>query len=266
MRYSNLHNHTVFSDGRHTPEENVLAAIEAGMESLGFSDHSDTPCDQSYCMKTPQYDAYIACIDELKDRYAQKLRIFTGMELDAYSEIPTQKLDYRIASVHYILENGKCYPIDHSLPQQQACAAEVFGGDRVAMARHYFQILTEHVRRCRPNLVGHFDVITKFGFMPEEDPAYRAAARQALEQIIPVCPYIEVNTGAIARGCRDIPYPAPYLWDTLKACGARPVLGSDSHDKKNLCFYFDQSVALLKQAGFDRIWVFTGTDYESRDI
>lgn len=266
MHYSNLHTHTVFSDGKHSAEENVLAAIEAGMESLGFSDHSDTACDQSYCMKTAQYDEYIACVRDLQQRYAGQLPIFAGMELDAYSDIPAQKLDYLIASVHYILSDGKCHPIDHSLIQQQTCAREVFGGDRVAMAAHYFDLLTNHVRRCRPTLVGHFDVITKFGFMPEDDPAYRTLARQALEQIVDICPYIEVNTGAIARGCRDVPYPAPYLWDALLDCGARVVLGSDSHDRKNLCFHFDETVHALKQAGFRNIWAFNGKYYESRDI
>ena len=31
MRYVNLHNHSTFSDGDHTPEEIVLAAIEKNM-------------------------------------------------------------------------------------------------------------------------------------------------------------------------------------------------------------------------------------------
>ena len=50
MRYSNLQTHSVFSDGKHSLEENVRSAIEKGMCSLGFSDHSFTPCDTSYCM------------------------------------------------------------------------------------------------------------------------------------------------------------------------------------------------------------------------
>ena len=33
----NLHTHTVFGDGRHTPEDMALGAIRAGLRSLGFS-------------------------------------------------------------------------------------------------------------------------------------------------------------------------------------------------------------------------------------
>ena len=40
MIRSNYHTHTVFSDGANTPEEMVLAAIDLGLESIGFSDHS----------------------------------------------------------------------------------------------------------------------------------------------------------------------------------------------------------------------------------
>ena len=34
MRYSNLHTHSTFSDGKHTMEENVLSAIEKEREML----------------------------------------------------------------------------------------------------------------------------------------------------------------------------------------------------------------------------------------
>ena len=36
----NLHTHTVFCDGRDTPEELITHAISLGFESLGFSKHS----------------------------------------------------------------------------------------------------------------------------------------------------------------------------------------------------------------------------------
>ena len=42
MRYSNLHTHSTYSDGKYSLEENVLSAIEKQMRSIGFSDHSFT--------------------------------------------------------------------------------------------------------------------------------------------------------------------------------------------------------------------------------
>ena len=45
-----FHVHTNFSDGRDTPEEMVRAAIARGMTEIGFSDHSPTWFDESYCI------------------------------------------------------------------------------------------------------------------------------------------------------------------------------------------------------------------------
>ena len=58
MRYSNFHQHTTFSDGADTPEEMIEKAKELGFVSLGFSDHSETLCDTSYCMATSDYPTY----------------------------------------------------------------------------------------------------------------------------------------------------------------------------------------------------------------
>ncbi|MCJ7691005.1 MAG: hypothetical protein MUO60_17055 [Clostridiaceae bacterium] len=35
----NLHTHTIFSDGYHTPEELILSSIEDVVKILGISDH-----------------------------------------------------------------------------------------------------------------------------------------------------------------------------------------------------------------------------------
>lgn len=263
MRYSNLHNHSNFSDGKHTPEENVLSAIEKNMLSLGFSDHSFTACDPSYCMWEDKYDAYKQEIGRLKQKYAAQIPVYLGMELDYYSTLADREAyDYILASVHYIVRSGVCYPIDHSPQQQKDCAQEVFGGDYVAMAKCYFDMLCEHVEKVNPNFVGHFDVITKFSLMPEDDEAYRKIAREALCRAIEACPYIEMNSGAISRGWRKTPYPCSYLLDTVKQQGGHILLSADSHHKDNLTFYFDECVELLRCADIDHIAVFNGKNFD----
>ena len=62
---SNLHTHTHFCDGKDSPEEMVQAAIRAGFVSLGFSGHSFTPCDMSYCMLPESIPLYKAEIRSL---------------------------------------------------------------------------------------------------------------------------------------------------------------------------------------------------------
>lgn len=266
MRYSNLHNHTVFSDGKHTPEENVLSAIERNMLSLGFSDHSFTACDPSYCMQQERYGEYLQTITALKETYKDRLPIYRGIELDYYSDMPEGAFDYLIASVHYIIKDGVTYPIDHSLRQQEDCIRDAFGGDVLAMAKCYYDMLTEHVIRSKPTFVGHFDVITKFSMMPEDTDAYRQIAKTALKEILKHCPYIEMNTGGISRGWRKTPYPGAYLLETIRENGGEILLSSDSHDKNNLTFHFDECVELLKENGIDHICVFNGTGFDRMAI
>ena len=57
---ANFHTHSTFCDGKNTPEEIVLAALEKGFVSIGFSSHGYTPYDLRYCMKDT--DGYIADI------------------------------------------------------------------------------------------------------------------------------------------------------------------------------------------------------------
>lgn len=296
MRYSNLHTHSTFSDGKYSLEENVLSAIEKNMLSLGFSDHSFTGPDSSYCMRLDQYEAYLEEITRLKKAYADQLTIYSGLELDYYSLVPEvfvkgkdlengtldtdsivtdppvfslsdlAPFDYIIASVHYIVKNGICYPIDHSPEQQLHCIQNAFDGDILAMAQCYFDLLCEHVERVKPTVVGHFDVLTKFSLMPEDDERYREIARMALKRVIRTCPYIEVNTGAIARGWRKVPYPSHDLLKTVLEEGGEIVLGSDSHHRDNLIFNFDETVELLKTIGFDHVSVFNGAGFDMISI
>ena len=266
MRYSNLHTHSVFSDGKHTLEENVLSAIEKGMCSLGFSDHSHTDCDLSYCMKTEQYDAYLQEIARLKKAYAHQIPLYAGLELDAYSQCDRERFDYLIASVHYLVLDGVCHPIDHSAQQQLDCMAQGFDGNVLAMAKAYYDLLTAHVEKTKPTFVGHFDVITKFSLMPVEDLKYQQIAGEALERVLRTCPYVEMNTGAISRGVRKTPYPSPELLEILRDKGGEVVLGSDSHHRDNLIFGFDGCVQTLKQMGFDHISVFNGKGFDPVEI
>ena len=83
MRFSNLHQHTVFSDGVNTMEEVILSAIEKDMESIGFSDHSYTGIDNDCGIPLNDYENYHNEIDRLKEKYSSKIKVFKGIEVDS---------------------------------------------------------------------------------------------------------------------------------------------------------------------------------------
>ena len=69
MILSNLHTHTIYSDGKNTAREMVETAIANNMVSLGFSDHSYTDFDLRYCIQKDKLGEYINEIKAVAERY-----------------------------------------------------------------------------------------------------------------------------------------------------------------------------------------------------
>ena len=253
MQYCDYHTHTTFSDGASTMEEMVLSAIEKGMPVIGFSDHSDSPY-QDYCMRQADYPAYLAELTRMQEKYGDRITILKGIELDSHSDPAiVNELDYFLCSVHELVFEDRFYGIDHAADLQMACINNELGGDKLAFAKAYFDELTAHVQRNKPTIVGHFDVLTKFNLMDEQDPAYQRIALDALEKIVKVCPVLEINTGAISRKKRDIPYPADFILSALREIGGKVILGADTHAADTIDCAFPMAVDIAKKNGFDTL-------------
>ena len=251
MRYSDLHTHTVFSDGVHTMEEMVRAAVEKDFVSIGISDHSYTPFDRTYCMRKEQIDAYHGELCRLKEAYAGQIEVYAGLECDGYTELTDrERYDYIIGDCHYIQLGGVYFSVDHAREGQEETLRQWFAGDPLAYARAYFDTYVERMRICRPDILGHFDLAAKFGFMPEENPVYRDMAVDALLAVLEVTPVVEVNTGAVARGIRKEMYPNRFLLREILLHGGRVLLSGDAHRCETLGFAFDDARELLREIGF----------------
>ena len=253
MNYCGYHSHTTFSDGKNTMEEMVQAAIRMGMPCIGFSDHSDSPY-QDYCMRVADYPAYLAELSRLQEKYAGQIVIMRGIELDSHSDPAiAEQVDYFLGSVHELVYEDRFYGIDHAESLQRECIERECGGDQLVFAKDYFDELVAHVKRTKPTIVGHFDVLTKFSVIDEQNPAYRRMALEALEQVVAVTPVVEINTGAISRKWREIPYPADFLLRGLREMGGRIILGADTHAVDTIDCAFPLAVEMAKKAGFDTL-------------
>ena len=80
-----LHVHTLFSDGKNTPEEMVLTAIEKGFSYIGFSDHAPMDFDDGCAMAWEKLPEYSAEILRLKEKYKDQIDIFCGLEFEMLS-------------------------------------------------------------------------------------------------------------------------------------------------------------------------------------
>ena len=120
MILQDLHVHTTYCDGKNTPEDLVLAALNRGMKCIGFSGHSYTFFDESYCMSKQNTARYRAEIAALKEKYKGKIKILCGVEQDYYSEEPTVGYDYVIGSVHYIKRTENIFLLTEALKFSKA--------------------------------------------------------------------------------------------------------------------------------------------------
>ena len=87
MKPFSYHVHTQFCDGRSSAEEMVLAAIENGFDSLGFSSHSNLPSrPELYGMKKENVEPYCREVLRLKEVYKDKINIILGIEQDSFGD------------------------------------------------------------------------------------------------------------------------------------------------------------------------------------
>lgn len=242
MSGRDLHTHTTFSDGRCSPAETARAAEALGLSRLGFSDHSYTAFGESWCMKKSDTLRYIEEIHALKEAYRGRLEILCGIEQDFYSDEPVEAYDYVIGSVHYLKKDGVYLPVDESAALLREAADRHFGGDVYALAELYFDTVSRVVEKTHADIIGHFDLVSKFNeqtpLFDTQNPRYVAAWQAAADRLIAFGKPFEINTGAIFRGYKTVPYPAPEMLEYIAAHGGRFILSSDSHQSDALCFDF----------------------------
>ena len=253
---SNLHTHTTFCDGKNTPEEMVISAIQKGFYSLGFSAHAYAPYGLEYCMRDEE--GYIKEIARLKEKYKDKIEIYLGTEEDAYHLIDRSKYEYLIGSLHYVNSDKGLLPIDLGTD----CPGRIlkaFGGNVEAIAENYYSYFENYLKMRRPDIVGHFDLLTKYDEKQEPiflgNPKHDRIAEFFIERLAKDGFLFEVNTGAIARGLRTSPYPALNLLKIIRREGASVILTSDCHSADNLDCNFDAAKKLLIDTGFKEMTV-----------
>ena len=249
MTRGSLHVHSTYCDGKSTLEENILAAIEKKFTYLGFSGHGYTDFDTSYCMSKEKEAQYFEEIGFLAEKYKDKIRILRGVERDGLSAYDAHQYDYKIASVHYIRANGEIREIDRSREVEEETIKNFFGGDPYAYAEEYFETVASQTG----DIVGHFDLITKYDkenkiFTPKEE-RYKKAVLSAMEILLDKKVF-EVNTGSMARGYKDRPYPDVWILEELKKRGGKVVITSDCHRAQFLDFAYDETEKMLSKIGF----------------
>lgn len=264
MQYlQNLHTHSTFCDGRDSLTEMVEESLKRGFHSIGFSKHSYMPFSTYF--KTTKEEAeenarrYRAEAKRLKEAYRGRIELFCGEEVEMFSEVDKKDYDYLIGSVHYLKIGDEYVGFDRDIPTVDSIVKKYFGGDGMAFARAYYAHLAELPAHNDFDIIGHFDIHAKLNesirMFDENSGEYLSLAFEAIDALKGKIPYVEINTGAIARGYRSVPYPTLPILRELKRQGFGILFTSDCHHREYLDCYYKEAAELAKTAGFMEYYV-----------
>lgn len=238
---TDLHVHTIFCDGRDTPEEMVKSAVKKGLKQVGILCHSYVPFDDC-CISIERTDEFESEVKRLKEKYLGQIDVLLGVEADIFSPQSLDGFDYVIGSVHYLKHGGEYIAVDDTPQMLRDMIERYYGGDFYACAEDYFATVAKWLQK-KPDIIGHFDLIKKFRReipFDTENPRYKAAWQSAADKLLKLGVPFEVNTGGISRGWLAEPYPSREIADYIIAHGGKLILSSDAHRKEDIAAHFQE--------------------------
>ncbi len=253
-----------------TLEAVVLAYIDKGFEWVGVTEHMPPVSDKflypdekaaglTAADLYQRFGEYIQTGRKLQARYADRIRLFVGMETETYtgSDASISQLikqfrpDYIVGSLHHVDD----HPFDLS-PAAYAQTAEALGGLN-PMYERYFDQQYEMLRTQKPQVVGHFDIIRM------HDPDYRSRLENSaikekvlrnLQLIREMGSILDFNVNALAKGANE-PYVTKSILKAALAMGISVVPGDDSHGVSTVGANVEKGIEILRQFGSNLSWI-----------
>lgn len=257
-----LHSHHSF-DSKTEPVDNVESALAKGLAGLTFTEHFDThPDDWKECVYDDE--RYSAEIRRLRERYGSKIAIGKGIEVCYQPDrmdfildfLDSHEFDLVLLSVHYFA--GR--PV-----HKRECWT---GVDAAAGTRIYLEGVRDAMRACAKlherrgkvfHVLSHLDFVKRytkrfFGtfYVASHGDLFDDILRACLDaDIVP-----EINTSTLRQGLGES-MPGPDTVKRYAALGGTCMsLGSDAHRAEDIGADFGTALAMLRDAGINRLAVF----------
>lgn len=220
--FTNYHTHTNYCDHAiGTPEDCVLAALEAGLSELGFSEHIPyifpDGHESHFRMKRADLKAYVDDVKALKEKYADKIKIHLGLEVEYYPALFDKTLEsVKGLGIEYILLG------QHFLDD----AETVHGCSPKAEEEHiktYTELVCEGMRRGVFTYLCHPDMINFTGDREIYDRYARMICETAKECGVP----LEFNLLGYSTGRN---YPQKRFFEMVAEVGNEVIIGIDAHN------------------------------------
>lgn len=252
-----------------TLEKIVKKYIQFGYTWVGITEHVP-PVNDSFLypdekeaglsakMLSKRFETYIEECRRLQAKYADKITLYCAMEIETYSGydsfvpflLEKHRPDYIVGSIHFVDDMG----FDYSKSNYDKIAEAVGGYDNLYC--RYFDQQFEMLKRFKPSVVGHFDLIRIY------DPDYKNRFEKLeikkrvirnLELIKKLDLIMDFNIRALLKGA-DEPYITNSILNLTREMNISVVPGDDSHAIKDVHQNMEQAIALLRKAGFSLDW------------
>lgn len=224
---ANYHTHTWrCNHAKGTERQYVENALKAGLELLGFSDHSPYifPGDyySTFRMRLSLLDDYVQTVLALREEYAGKLEIPLGLEIEYYPGLlpqllpvlRDQPLDYLILGQHFVSN-------EYDAPYSGLTTYEE------ALLRQYVNQTIEAMQTGLFTYFAHPDLLNFRGDRHVFQREMRRLCREAKACGVP----LEYNLLGLSEGKH---YPNCLFWEVAAEEGCAVILGRDAHTPEAL--------------------------------
>jgi histidinol-phosphatase (PHP family) len=251
----NYHNHTTLcGHAIGEMDEYIIRAIEYGVTEFGFSDHAPVPLHlrDGISMSPEEVPAYITSILAKKEEHKNRIDIKLGFEMDFpffdsfdNKYLTDTRIDYILGSTHYMGDWGVDNPSEISRYAER---------DIDEIYKDYYELVEGLVDARFCDIVGHFDLVKKFGHRSKSDmtPFIRRIAKKMSRYGIAA----EINTSGLRKPVEEI-YPSDEIIKILFQENVPVTMGSDSHTPDDVCSGYTPAIEKLKSAGYRKVSGFT---------
>ncbi len=258
---SDYHLHSSFSgDSKASMESMILKGIELGLENMCFTEHMDMDYTYTKTEDIGMFElntrAYISKLLQLKEKYSDEIHIHLGVELglqphisaDLEQYVKQYNFDFIIGSSHLCHRKDPYFPYFYENRSEEEAYLE------------YFTSILENIKAFHQfDVYGHLDYVVRYG--PNQDKEYsydkyKDIIDQILTLLIKMEKGIEINTGGISYGLKEL-NPCTDIIKRYRELGGEIItIGSDAHSPDRLCNGFDRVYDILKACGFKYYAIF----------
>ncbi|MCX7680185.1 MAG: histidinol-phosphatase HisJ family protein [Spirochaetes bacterium] len=250
MGLVDYHNHTsLCGHATGSLDDYIEVAIEKGLAEIGFADHAPLPegLREGITMYPEQIESYLSSIAACAEKYKHRIKVRTGLEVDFplhntfdKNYLTDERIDYLIGSCH-IIDGWLFDHPDHIDGFSTRDIDEIY--------KRYYEILHDLIKSGYFQILGHFDLVKKFGHRAKKDFSKEISSLFAgSSQMIAV----EINTAGLRKPVGEI-YPSGQILSLLFSLDVPVTLGSDAHAPDEVAYEFAKAVELLKKTGYRKI-------------